>query len=61
MHIIKRTNAGASVALVMSAFIIFVSPAFAQSPPELDRLVQRVALYPDPLLSQVLAACDLLR
>ena len=34
---------------------------FAQAPPsyppgELDRLVQRVALYPDPLLAQVLSA-----
>jgi len=39
-----------------------VLPAFAQAPPppvppgELDRLVDRIALYPDPLLSQVLAA-----
>jgi len=40
----------------MFAFVGLVCPAFAQSPPELDRLVQRIALYPDPLLSQVLAA-----
>lgn len=37
------------------------SPALAQGPPsygpeQLDRLVSRVALYPDPLLAQVLAA-----
>jgi len=40
-------------------------PGFAQAPPppppayppqELDRIVQRIALYPDPLLAQVLAA-----
>lgn len=40
----------------------FVTAAMAQTPPpqayppqELDRLVQRIALYPDPLLSQILA------
>lgn len=37
------------------------SPALAQAPPsyspeQLDRLVSRIALYPDPLLAQVLAA-----
>jgi len=37
------------------------APAFLQAqrrfaPPEMDRLVQRIALYPDPLLAQVLAA-----
>ena len=37
------------------------SPAMAQAPPsyspeQLDRLVSRIALYPDPLLAQVLAA-----
>src|ERR1700689_581242 len=36
-------------------------PIFAQAPPayppqELDRLVSRIALYPDPLLAQTLAA-----
>src|ERR1700683_5007156 len=36
-------------------------PALAQAPPsyspeQLDRLVSRIALYPDPLLAQVLAA-----
>jgi len=38
-----------------------VSPALAQEPPQhspeqLDKLVTRIALYPDPLLAQVLAA-----
>ncbi len=38
-----------------------VSPALAQEPPQyspehLDKLVSRIALYPDPLLAQVLAA-----
>jgi Protein of unknown function (DUF3300) len=41
--------------------LLAVLPAFSQAPPplppgELDRLVDRIALYPDPLLSQVLAA-----
>src|SRR6202162_3602171 len=41
---------------------IAVAPAFAQGPPpsvppqQLDQLVARIALYPDPLLAQVLAA-----
>ena len=51
---------GAALALGLAAF----TPLFGQAPPpapsypprELDRLVSRVALYPDPLLSQILAA-----
>jgi len=40
---------------------LFTSAALAQAPPyyppqELDRLVSRIALYPDPLLAQILAA-----
>jgi hypothetical protein len=31
-------------------------PPPSYPPPELDRLVSRVALYPDPLLSQIFAA-----
>jgi hypothetical protein len=55
--------------LAMGAFLSFtmaaLTPAvFGQAPPpppayppqELDRLVSRVALYPDPLLSQIFAA-----
>jgi hypothetical protein len=45
--------------------VLAVAPLFAQAPPpppptlppqELDHLVSRIALYPDPLLAQVLAA-----
>jgi hypothetical protein len=40
--------------------VVAGAPAFAQAPPvfappQLDQLVQRIALYPDPLLAQVLA------
>jgi Protein of unknown function (DUF3300) len=43
-------------------FILTIWPALAQAPPptlpppQLDQLVARIALYPDPLLAQVLAA-----
>ncbi len=45
----------------LSIFVaLLVAPAFAQPqllpPPALDQLVQRIALYPDALLSQLLAA-----
>src|SRR5579862_3674 len=40
--------------------LLVATPAFAQvpsdPPPQLDQLVARIALYPDPLLAQVLAA-----
>ena len=45
--------------------VLAVAPLFAQAPPppppmlpppELDHLVSRIALYPDPLLAQILAA-----
>ena len=47
--------------------VLAVAPLFAQAqapppppptlpPPELDHLVSRIALYPDPLLAQVMAA-----
>jgi hypothetical protein len=48
-------------ALVTLAAMLAV-PAFAQAPPppmapaQLDQLVARIALYPDPLLAQVMAA-----
>src|SRR5271167_2524335 len=52
----------ASAALVLLMGIV-AAPAFAQGPPppsfppeQLDQLVSRIALYPDPLLAQVLAA-----
>ena len=49
----------------LSAVTTLIPVAFSQAPPppppsypppELDRLVSRVALYPDPLLSQIFAA-----
>jgi len=56
-------TASAALALLMG---IVAAPAFAQGPPgppppsfppqQIDQLVARVALYPDPLLAQVLAA-----
>src|SRR5271170_532812 len=48
-------------AAVLSAALTIV-PLAAQAPPpsyppaELDRLVSRIALYPDPLIAQILAA-----
>lgn len=49
--------------LGISALALFVAaPIFAQAPPppmtppQLDQLVARIALYPDPLLGQILAA-----
>ena len=51
------------IATLLPVLAVFaVAPVFAQAPPptlpppELDRLVSRIALYPDPLLAQVLAA-----
>jgi hypothetical protein len=52
-------NVSAALALLLG---IVTDPAFAQGPPpsfppqQLDQLVARVALYPDPLLAQALAA-----
>jgi len=51
-------------AIVLAAFVVccaLATPASAQSapyfaPPQLDRMVSRIALYPDPLLAQTLAA-----
>ncbi len=50
-----------AILTVMSGTGLFTVPAFAQAPPsyppgEIERLVSRIALYPDPLLAQVLAA-----
>jgi len=54
------------VMMVLAAFVMccaWAAPAVAQAPPyyppqQLDQLVSRVALYPDPLLAQVLAAAS---
>jgi len=50
----------AKTAVLILAVLLAV-PVFAQAPPsyapeQLDQLVARIALYPDPLLAQVLAA-----
>jgi hypothetical protein len=45
----------ASFAIAASAVCLAQAPP-SYPPAELDRLVQRVALYPDPLLAQVLSA-----
>ncbi|HYM11402.1 MAG TPA: DUF3300 domain-containing protein [Bryobacterales bacterium] len=62
MRLLRRTVTRGSVAmLVMGASLTLLPPAFGQAPPyyppaELERLVSRIALYPDALLAQVLAA-----
>jgi hypothetical protein len=59
------TIAGKTLKTISAVPLVFAAlmsaSAFAQAPPyfapqDLDRLVQRVALYPDPLLAQVMAA-----
>src|SRR5271169_4921696 len=56
---IKRTL---SMLVVSMLAILVAVPMFAQAPPpalppgQLDQLVPRIALYPDPLLGQILAA-----
>ncbi len=42
--------------LMILPSLIAQGPPPSYPPPELDRLVSRIALYPDPLLSQILAA-----
>lgn len=54
----SQRNIPAALAIMAG---MLTAPAFAQGPPQyapqqLDQLVARVALYPDPLLAQVLAA-----
>jgi hypothetical protein len=44
------------IALAVSSACFSQAPAPAFPPADLDRLVQRIALYPDPLLAQVLSA-----
>jgi len=66
-NIVRWAASGAALAMALA----FSAVALAQAPPppyppqgpppsyppqELDRLVSRIALYPDPLLSQILAA-----
>src|SRR6266852_902020 len=61
----NRISRGAAAATLLAAAILTFSPvAFAQhqsaprmlSFPQLERLVAPIALYPDPLLAQVMAA-----
>jgi hypothetical protein len=63
MNTTKRTLI--SLLAIAIAAGVFVTPVLAQepaqappsfAPPDLDQLVARIALYPDPLLAQVLAA-----
>src|ERR1700689_4530053 len=57
----KPKKAVMMLAISMLAILVVV-PLFAQAPPpsfppgQLDQLVARVALYPDPLLAQIFAA-----
>src|ERR1039457_3317924 len=58
MKMQRMRNVPAALAILAA---ILAAPAFAQAPPslapgQLDQLVARIALYPDPLLAQVLAA-----
>ncbi|HEV3329719.1 MAG TPA: DUF3300 domain-containing protein [Bryobacteraceae bacterium] len=45
-----------SVAGLLAVTAFAQAPPPAYPPPELDRLVSRIALYPDPLIAQILAA-----
>lgn len=45
-----------AIALACSAVAFAQAPPPSYPPQELDRLVSRIALYPDPLLSQIFAA-----
>ena len=55
---------GKTLAMALAVFVMccaLATQASAQSapyfaPPQLDRMVSRIALYPDPLLAQTLAA-----
>jgi len=52
----RRMVTMSSLAGFLAVFAFGQAPPPAYPPQELDRLVSRVALYPDPLLAQVLAA-----
>ena len=57
----RRFTRFAAAAIVMTAMVMVAAPSAAQAPPsypaiDLDRLVARIALYPDPLVAQILAA-----
>jgi hypothetical protein len=55
----KMQRAVPAVTVILAA--LAVAPVFSQAPPpilppqQLDQLVSRIALYPDPLIAQILA------
>jgi Protein of unknown function (DUF3300) len=58
-----RSMDSAMISGLTATFVaLSLAPAFAQAPPplpppaQLDQIVSRIALYPDPLLAQILAA-----
>jgi hypothetical protein len=60
MEDLKMQKMKNAVAVSMILAATAAGPMFAQAPPafappQLDQLVQRIALYPDPLLAQILA------
>ena len=59
----QRASRVSAVLMILAGIV--AAPAFSQAPPppppmlpppQLDQLVSRIALYPDPLLAQILAA-----
>src|SRR6266478_5713045 len=56
MTIAQKAVALAAVLITVPAFAQYGAPPPAYPPGELERLVSRIALYPDPLLAQILAA-----
>jgi len=54
--IAQKAVALAAVLISVPAFAQYGAPPPAYPPGELERLVSRIALYPDPLLAQILAA-----
>ena len=58
----RKSTLSISAAILFAAFLVTTPVASAQAPPpllpppQLDKLVERIALYSDPLLAQVLAA-----
>ena len=59
----------AALAFLVVVMALVAAPMFAQdqappppfAPDQLDQLVSRIALYPDPLLAQILAAAIRIR
>jgi hypothetical protein len=57
----KMRRAVPAISAIASGMLLAIAPAFGQAPPpvlpppQLDQLVARIALYPDPLIAQILA------